>query len=200
MSNKVRIEFVEISFFLIIYYGNCHGFVHHMPKLSMASCFSWLEWTSLISIIIVCFVFTEKLAGRLQEYEIFVPQILAENGSFLNNELEKTVGSEGFRVAFHAFGEEFQLDLKRNRKLVDSRFTSEILDHLYQPPIQNSTRNCYYIGTVRYRPQSSVAISACHGLVRTDNPFVLFLFYQCELVCFQTVFFFQQNPGKLLGS
>lgn len=112
---------------------------------------------------------TEDLARRLQEYEIVTPRVVTESGLFLSNRIQDTVGNERLYISFRAFGEEFHLDLRKNHKLVDSRFTSEILDSIYQPPRQNLTRNCYYIGIVRSRSQSSVALSGCHGLVRCDN-------------------------------
>jgi len=107
----------------------------------------------------------EDLARRLQEYEIVAPRVVTESGLFLSNRIQDTVGNERLYISFRAFGEEFHLDLRKNHKLVDSRFTSEILDGIYQLPRQNLTRNCYYIGIVRSRSQSSVALSGCHGLM-----------------------------------
>ena len=117
----------------------------------------------------ICLYPAEVLARRLQEYEIIFPQVVSERGLFLSKKLQDAVGNERLHIAFRAFGGEFQLNLRKNHKLVDSRFESEILDSLYQRPRRNLTRNCYYIGTVRSRSQSSVALSGCHGLVRTDN-------------------------------
>ncbi|XP_078378045.1 A disintegrin and metalloproteinase with thrombospondin motifs 19-like [Oculina patagonica] len=108
----------------------------------------------------------EGLAKSLQEYEVIVPQVVTESGSFLSNELNDAIGNERVYIRFRAFGEEFLLDLRKNRKLVDPKFTSEILDNFFhQPPRANLSRNCYYIGSLRFRPQSSVALSGCHGLM-----------------------------------
>ena len=121
------------------------------------------------------YLHSENLARRLQEYEIVFPQLTTESGAFLRNKLEDALQNERLHLTFSAFGEEFQLDLRKNRKLVDSKFTSEILGSWYQPTIQKLSRNCYYFGIVRSRSQSSVALSGCHGLVRKNN-FSLFSF------------------------
>lgn len=97
-----------------------------------------------------------------------MPQVVTNTGSFLSNELKDAIGNERLYVRFRAFGEEFLLDLRKNRKLMDPRFTSEILDNLHQPPRVNLSRDCYYTGSLRFRSQSGVALSGCHGLVR-DN-------------------------------
>jgi len=102
----------------------------------------------------------------MQEYEVTLPQVVTNTGSFLSNELKDAIGSERLHIRFRAFGEEFLLDLRKNRKLMDPRFTSEILHNFHQPPRANLSRDCYYTGTLRFRSQSSVAISGCHGLVR----------------------------------
>lgn len=138
---------------------------------------------------------TEDLAKSLQEYEVIVPQLVTETGSFLSNELKDAIGNERVYIRFRAFGEEFLLDLRKNRKLVDPKFTSEILDNFHQPPRVNLSRNCYYIGRLRFRPQSSVALSGCHGLVRTDN---VSLFISRRRFCIQTVFMFKPIPAKFI--
>jgi len=107
----------------------------------------------------------EDLAKNIQEYEVIVPQVVTNTGSFLSNELKDAIGNERLYVRFRAFGEEFLLDLRKNRKLMDPRFTSEILDNLHQPPRVNLPRDCYYTGSLRFRSQSGVALSGCHGLM-----------------------------------
>lgn len=67
---------------------------------------------------------------------------------------------------------------------MDPRFSSEILDNLHQPPRVNLSRDCYYTGTLRFRSQSSVALSGCDGLVRADN---VSLFIPRRRSCRQTV-------------
>lgn len=98
-----------------------------------------------------------------------MPQVATNTGSFLNNELKDVIGNERLYIRFRAFGEEFLLDLRKNHKLMDPKFTSEILDDLHQPPRVSLSRDCYYTGSLRFRSQSSVALSGCHGLVRADN-------------------------------
>ena len=98
-----------------------------------------------------------------------MPQVVTNTGSIESNELEDAIGNERLYVRFRAFGEEFLLDLRKNRKLMDPRFTSEILDNLHQPTRVNLSRDCYYTGSLRFRSQSSVALSGCHGLVRVNN-------------------------------
>ena len=120
-------------------------------------------------IILGIFLSTEYLARNIQEYEVIVPQVVTNTGSFLSNELKDGIGNERLFIRFRAFGEEFLLDLRKNRKLMDPKFTSEILDNLHQPPRVNLSRDCYYTGSLRFRSQSSVALSGCHGLVRAHN-------------------------------
>lgn len=127
----------------------------------------------------------EQLARRLQEYEVIVPEIISRTGSLKISELKDVVRSERLQVKFRAFGEEFLLDLRKNHRLVDSKFTSEILDSLHSSLKQNISRYCYYIGRLRFRSQSSVAISGCHGLVSDDN---VSLFISPGCLCLQTVF------------
>ena len=138
---------------------------------------------------------TEDLAKSLQEYEVIVPQIVTETGLFGSNDLQDAIGSERLYIRFRAFGEEFLLDLRKNRKLVDPKYTSEILDDLHKPPRVNLSTHCYYIGRLRFRPQSSVALSGCHGLVRADK---VSLFPSQERVCLQTVFMFEPVPVKFI--
>lgn len=136
----------------------------------------------------------EQLARSLQEYEVVVPHVVTETGSFLSSELKEAIGNERLYVRFRAFGEEFLLDLRKNHKLVDSKFTSEILDSLHSPPKLNISRNCYYIGSLRFRSQSSVALSGCHGLVRANNA-SLFIFTRMDL--FTNCFHVAADPGNI---
>ena len=109
-------------------------------------------------------MYTADLARLLHEYEIVYPQLTTKSGLSLNNKLESAVEDERLYLTFWAFGEEFRLDLRKNHKLVDSKFTNGSSDNLHHR--QTVSRNCYHIGTVRSRSESSVAISSCHGLVR----------------------------------
>ena len=113
-----------------------------------------------------------------------MPQLVTNTGSILSNALKDAIGNERLYIRFRAFGEEFLLDLRKNRKLMDPRFTSEILDNLHHPPRVNLSRDCYYTGSLRFRLQSSVALSGCDGLVRADN---VSLFIPRRRFCRQTV-------------
>ena len=113
-----------------------------------------------------------------------MPQVVTSTGSILHNELKDAIGNERLYIRFRAFGEEFLLDLRKNHKLMDPKFTSEILDNFHQPPRVNLSRDCYYTGSLRFRSQSSVALSGCHGLVRADNDS---LFIPRRRFCRQTV-------------
>ena len=113
-----------------------------------------------------------------------MPQVVTSTGLILSNELKDAIGNERLYIRFRAFGEEFLLDLRKNRKLMDPKFTSEILDNLHQPPRVNLSRDCYYTGSLRFRSRSSVALSGCHGLVRADNDS---LFIPGRRFCRQTV-------------
>ena len=119
-------------------------------------------------------IYTANLARLLHEYEIVYPQLTTKSGFPLNNKLESAVEDERLYLTFWAFGEEFRLDLRKNHKLVDSKFTSGSSDNLHHR--QTLSRNCYHIGTVRSSSESSVAISSCHGLVRPDIYHDLFVF------------------------
>ena len=119
-------------------------------------------------------MYTADLARLLHEYEIVYPQLTTKSGLSLNNKLESAVEDERLYLTFWAFGEEFRLDLRKNHKLVDSKFTSGSSDNLHHR--QTLSRNCYHIGTVRSSSESSVAISSCHGLVRPDIYHDLFVF------------------------
>lgn len=107
----------------------------------------------------------EQLARNLQEYEVVIPEIISGTALIQISELKDVIGSERLQVKIRAFGEEFLLDLKKNYRLVDSKFSSEILNSLHSSAKRNISRNCYYIGRLRFRSQSSVALSGCHGLM-----------------------------------
>ena len=119
-------------------------------------------------------MYTANLARLLHEYEIVYPQLTTKSGLSLNNKLESAVEDERLYLTFWAFGEEFRLDLRKNHKLVDSKCTSGSSDNLHHR--QTVSRNCYHIGTVRFRSESSVAISSCHGLVRPLIYIMIYLF------------------------
>lgn len=119
-------------------------------------------------------MYTADLARLLHEYEIVYPQLTTKSGLSLNNKLESAVEDERLYLTFWAFGEEFRLDLRKNHKLVDSKFTSGSSDNLHHR--QTLSRNCYHIGTVRSSSESSVAISSCHGLVRPLIYIMIYLF------------------------
>lgn len=110
----------------------------------------------------------------MHEYEIVYPQLTTKSRLSSNNKLGSAVEDERLYLTFWAFGEEFQLDLRKNHKLVDSKFTSGSSDNLHDR--QTLSRNCFHIGTVRSRSESSVAISSCDGLVRPDIYHDLFVF------------------------
>lgn len=167
--------------------GTVH-FMYFTLSLSSRTCLlrlHFVTWDMQTVIITGIILSTEDLAKSLQEYEVIAPQVITETGSFLSNEFKDAIGNERVYIRFRAFGEEFLLDLRKNRKLVDPKFTSEILDNSHQPPRVNLSRNCYYIGSLRFRPKSSVALSGCHGLVRADN---VSLFISRGRFCLQTVF------------
>ena len=111
----------------------------------------------------------EQLARNLQEHEVVIPEIISGTALIQISELKDVIGSERLQVKIRAFGEEFLLDLKKNYRLVASKFSSEILNSLHSSAKRNISRNCYYIGRLRFRSQSSVALSGCHGLVSDDN-------------------------------
>lgn len=124
-----------------------------------------------------------------------MPKVVTNTGSFLSSELKDAIGNEKLYIRFRAFGEEFLLDLRKNRKLMDPKFTSEILDNLHQPPRVNLSRDCYYTGSLRFRSQSSVALSGCHGLVRADN--VSLFIAAARTVLFTNCFHVLADPGKI---
>ncbi|XP_041368404.1 disintegrin and metalloproteinase domain-containing protein 12-like [Gigantopelta aegis] len=101
-------------------------------------------------------------------YEVIVPEIFHKNKR-IDGTINKGSHLDNISVLFSAFNRSFVLDLKLNRDL----FSNSYIEKQYHSagssivkPHKDSQRenHCFYHGTIRYIPQSLVALSTCEGL------------------------------------
>ncbi|XP_020914444.1 A disintegrin and metalloproteinase with thrombospondin motifs 2-like [Exaiptasia diaphana] len=92
----------------------------------------------------------EEFVKRLKFYELVYP----ESKSFKSS----------LQVRFHAFKEDFRLDLWPNENLVPPNYSRETLPHARLARV-GRVKRCFYTGKSRLHSDSSVALSNCNGLI-----------------------------------
>lgn len=102
-----------------------------------------------------------------------------EEGTFVSHELsypririrrfsEEVDQNEEVHYKVSAFGNDLHLHLKRNRRLLAPAFKVEVLGKHGRVLKRHTMENCHYVGRVKARSRSTVAMSNCHGLVSTS--------------------------------
>ena len=103
------------------------------------------------------------------------PRKVDKNGEYLHDELSHDDEAHGRELRAEkdlhynvkAFGENFDLHLKKNQKLFAKNFKMEVLGHGGKILRRDKVRNCYYHGRSKNHPKSRVTLSTCDNLVRT---------------------------------
>ncbi|XP_046575534.1 disintegrin and metalloproteinase domain-containing protein 9-like isoform X1 [Haliotis rubra] len=102
------------------------------------------------------------------QYENIVPEIFHEKKR-IEGTYEKGKHLDSITVLFTAFNRSFILDLALNKELfstsyVEKRYHSTGSSIHTPHPLTQRQKHCYYHGTVRYSPDSLVALSTCDGI------------------------------------
>lgn len=116
----------------------------------------------------------------MPEYNVVHPIQVDEEGAFVSHELsypririrrysEEVDHNEEVHYKVSAFGNDLHLHLKRNRRLLAPDFKVEVLGKNGRILKRHTMENCHYVGRVKARSRSTVAMSNCHGLVSTAN-------------------------------
>ena len=98
-----------------------------------------------------------------------------EEGAFVSHELtfprirlrrsSDEVGNEDLHYKVSAFGNDLHLHLKRNKRLLAPDFKVEVIGKHGRVIKRHAMENCHYVGKVKDRSATTVAISNCQGLV-----------------------------------
>ena len=108
------------------------------------------------------------------DYEVVHPKKVNKNGKLLSHELSHD--EESYRPGKHgdlhynikAFGENFNLHLKKNRKLFAKDLEVEVLGHQGKILRKEKVKNCYYHGYSRNHLKSRATLSTCDNLVSSS--------------------------------
>ena len=111
----------------------------------------------------------------MPDYEVVHPRKVDENGEYLNDKLshddeqngQKIQADKDLHYNIKAFGEYFNLRLKKNNKLFAKNLEVEVLGHEGKILRKDKVRNCYYHGVSKNHPKSRATLSTCDNLVRT---------------------------------
>lgn len=100
--------------------------------------------------------------GTFVSHELSYPRIRIRRSS------EEVDQNEEVHYKVSAFGNDLHLHLKRNRRLLAPAFKVEVLGKHGRVLKRHTMENCHYVGRVKARSRSTVAMSNCHGLVSTN--------------------------------
>lgn len=149
--------------------------------------------------------------SRLSDYQVVVPRKVSEEGHLLSHDVTHHYddtfrrqrrrrrrqvnddASDDVHYRLELAGREKHLHLKPNDRLLASAFVVErrrgrnVTEHRLQPAKQ---KQCHYVGHVKGHPESTVALSACNGLVSWKNSKSFLL--NCE----RTLFTFEMKNKK----
>lgn len=134
--------------------------------------------------------FAADLIRRLRDYQVVVPRKVSHSGQVVSRHLKHDYDdasrrqrrrrrqtddanvSDDVHYRLELSGREKHLHLKPNDGLLASSFVVErrrgrnVTDHRLKPASQ---KQCHYVGQVKGHPESTVAVSTCHGLVSRHN-------------------------------
>ena len=113
----------------------------------------------------------------MPDYEVVHPRKVNKNGKFISHELShkdephasEMHGENDLHYNIKAFGENFNLHLKKNHKLFAKDLKVEVLGHQGKILRKEKVRNCYYHGHSRNHPKSRATLSICDNLVSRGN-------------------------------
>ncbi|XP_078346439.1 A disintegrin and metalloproteinase with thrombospondin motifs 6-like isoform X2 [Oculina patagonica] len=109
------------------------------------------------------------------EYNVVHPIQVDEDGAFVSHELsyprirmrrssDEVDHHEEVHYKVSAFGNDFHLHLQRNKRLLAPNFKVEIIGKNGRVMKRHTMENCHYVGRLKDRSRSTVAISNCRGL------------------------------------
>lgn len=101
--------------------------------------------------------------GTFVSHELSYPRIRIRRSS------EEVDHNEEVHYKVSAFGNDLHLHLKRNRRLLAPTFKVEVLGKHGRVLKRHAVENCHYVGRVKARSSSTVAMSNCRGLVSTRS-------------------------------
>lgn len=115
--------------------------------------------------------------GSIVSHELSYPRIRIRRFS------EEVDHNEEVHFKVSAFGNDLHLHLKRNRRLLAPAFKVEVLGKHGRVLKRHTMENCHYVGRVKARSRSTVAMSNCHGLVsaRSNYHFSSMHFFPLEV-------------------
>lgn len=101
-----------------------------------------------------------------------------EDGAFVSHELsyprirmrrssDEVDHHEEVHYKVSAFGNDLHLHLQRNKRLLAPNFKVEVIGKNGRVMKRHTMENCHYVGRLKDRSRSTVAISNCNGLVST---------------------------------
>lgn len=112
------------------------------------------------------------------EYNVVHPIQVDEDGAFVSHELsyprirmrrssDEVDHNEEVHYKVSAFENDLHLHLQRNKRLLAPNFKIEVIGKNGRVMKRHTMENCHYVGRLKDRSRSTVAISNCRGLVST---------------------------------
>jgi len=108
------------------------------------------------------------------EYNVVHPIQVDEKGAFVSHELSfprirmrrsaNDVDNEEVHYKVSAFGNILHLQLKRNKRLLTPHFKVEVIGKHGRVMKRHTMENCHFVGALKDRSRTTVAISNCQGL------------------------------------
>lgn len=128
--------------------------------------------------------FSIVFSSLVPEYNVVHPVQVDEEGAFVSHELsypririrrssDEVDHREEVHYKVSAFGNDFHLHLQRNRRLLAPDFKVEVIGKNARVMKRHTLENCHYVGKLKARSTSTVAISNCQGLVRTAYELII---------------------------
>lgn len=109
------------------------------------------------------------------EYNIVHPIQVDDEGTFVSHELSfprirmrRAVGGaheDEVHYKVSAFGNDFHLRLKRNKRLLAPNFKVEVIGKDGRILKRHAMENCHFVGRLKDKSRTKVAMSNCEGLV-----------------------------------
>ncbi|XP_029182362.2 A disintegrin and metalloproteinase with thrombospondin motifs 6-like [Acropora millepora] len=111
---------------------------------------------------------------NVPEYNIVHPIQVDDEGTFVSHELSfprirmrRAVGSaheDEMQYKVSAFGNDFHLHLKRNKRLLTPNFKVEVIGKDGKVLKRHAIENCHFVGRLKDKSRTKVAMSNCEGL------------------------------------
>lgn len=120
-------------------------------------------------------IVSSNIFVSVPEYNIVHPIQVDDEGTFVSHELSfprirmrRAVGSaheDEMQYKVSAFGNDFHLHLKRNKRLLTPNFKVEVIGKDGNVMKRHAMENCHFVGRLKDKSRTKVAVSNCEGLV-----------------------------------